>query len=53
MARGWIATGRSWKADTSPILHAEIYDGETTTPEEQQGWNTLQFTGAQWKPVDR
>ncbi len=25
----WIATDESWKADVSPILKAEIYDGET------------------------
>ena len=25
----WIATDENWKADLSPILHAELYDGET------------------------
>ncbi len=49
----WIATGPSWKADTSPISQAEIYDGETYDARKRAaGLDTPQFTGAQWKPVD-
>ena len=37
----WIATDASWKAATSPILQAEIYDGETMDARnELPGWDT-------------
>ena len=49
----WIATDESWKADVSPILKAEIYDGETFDARRvQQGWDTQSFSDAQWKPVE-
>ena len=49
----WIATDHSWKADTSPISQAEIYDGENyDARKEQPGWDTAEFSDAQWKPVD-
>ncbi len=37
----WVATDETWKADVSPILKAEIYDGETYDARtEQPGWST-------------
>jgi alpha-L-rhamnosidase len=49
----WIVTGDSWKADVSPILFAEIYDGETYDARRaQSGWDTAQFSDATWKPAD-
>ena len=49
----WIATDESWKADISPILKAEIYNGETyDARREQRGWSTSSFSDAQWKPVE-
>ncbi len=49
----WIATDETWKADVSPILKAEIYDGETFDARRvQQGWDTQSFSDAQWKPVE-
>jgi alpha-L-rhamnosidase len=48
----WIATDQSWKADISPILSAEIYNGETYDARRQQpGWNTASFSDAKWHPV--
>lgn len=48
----WIATDQSWKADTSPILSAEIYNGETyDARRQQQGWDTASFSEAKWHPV--
>ena len=49
----WVATDASWKADISPILKAEIYDGETyDARREQPGWSTATFSDAKWKPVE-
>lgn len=49
----WIATDASWKADVSPILSSEIYDGETyDARREQPGWDTAEFADAQWKPAE-
>ena len=49
----WVATDETWKADISPILKAEIYDGETyDARREQPGWGTAAFSDAQWKPVE-
>ena len=43
----------SWKADVSPILKAEIYDGESyDARREQPGWDTAAFSAANWKPVE-
>ncbi len=48
----WIATDQSWKADVSPILSAEIYNGETyDARRQQQGWSTASFSDAKWHPV--
>ena len=49
----WIATDDSWKADVSPIMFAEIYDGETyDARREQRGWDDAQFSDAKWAPVE-
>jgi len=49
----WITTDQSWKADASPILSAEIYNGETYDARlEQPGWSTAGFSDSQWKPVE-
>ena len=49
----WVATDETWKADVSPILKAEIYDGETyDARREQAGWSTAGFRDAHWKPVE-
>ncbi|HLK03145.1 MAG TPA: family 78 glycoside hydrolase catalytic domain [Candidatus Acidoferrum sp.] len=48
----WIATDGSWKADVSPIVFAEIYDGETYDSRKvQSGWNTAPFDDAKWNSV--
>ncbi len=50
----WVATDSQWKAAQSPILKAEIYDGETQDARlEMQGWKTARFTeGARWHEVE-
>ncbi|MGD0730559.1 MAG: family 78 glycoside hydrolase catalytic domain [Terracidiphilus sp.] len=46
----WVATDASWKADTSPILHSEIYDGESQDARLiQPGWDTAGFAAGDWK----
>jgi alpha-L-rhamnosidase len=48
----WIATDASWKADTSPILQAEIYDGETIDARKTpKGWDTAHFSDSTWQPA--
>jgi alpha-L-rhamnosidase len=47
-----IVTDEQWKADVSPILSAEIYDGETYDARRvQPNWDTAVFHDAQWQPV--
>ena len=49
----WVATDEKWKADVSPILSAEIYDGETyDARREQEGWSAAPFDDGKWKPVE-
>ena len=49
----WVVTDDSWKADVSPILSAEIYDGETYDARRvQPGWDMPDFSEARWHPVD-
>jgi alpha-L-rhamnosidase len=46
----WVVTGSEWEANTSNILHSEIYDGESQDARlVQPGWNTTQFNAAGWK----
>ena len=48
----WVATDTSWKADNSPILQAEIYDGETMDARKvAAGWDTASFSDAAWHPA--
>lgn len=45
----WIATDEQWKARQSPILKAEIYDGETNDARfAQPGWDTASFDESGW-----
>ena len=49
----WIMTDEKWKADISPILFAEIYDGETYDARKvQANWNTAGFDDSKWKTVE-
>jgi alpha-L-rhamnosidase len=49
----WIMTDEKWKADISPILFAEIYDGETYDARKvQASWNTTAFDDGKWKPAE-
>jgi len=49
----WVVSDASWKADVSPTLKAEIYDGETQDARLiQPGWNTAGFDAKSWKPVE-
>ena len=46
----WVATDKTWKADISPILFAEIYDGETYDARRvQQGWDAVAFDDSHWE----
>ena len=48
----WVATDPSWMANTSYILHSEIYDGESQDARAKQaGWDTAAFDAAKWKSV--
>ncbi len=47
-----IATDDSWKAAGSPILHSEIYAGETYDARlEKPGWNKAGFDDHDWTPA--
>ena len=49
----WVMSDDNWKAETSPILKAEIYDGETQDARLiQSGWNTAQFQDNAWKTAE-
>jgi len=46
----WVGTDASWQANTSPILHSEIYDGESQDARLMQpGWNRAAFDATRWK----
>jgi alpha-L-rhamnosidase len=48
----WVLTDATWKAESSPILQAEIYDGETRDArQETPGWDTAAFSDAAWHPA--
>jgi alpha-L-rhamnosidase len=50
--RDRIVTDESWKAAQSPILHSEIYAGETYDARlEQPDWNKREFDDTKWSPV--
>ncbi len=47
-----IVTDSSWKAKSSPILHSEIYAGETYDARlNEAGWNDVSFDDAKWSAV--
>jgi alpha-L-rhamnosidase len=49
----WILTDETWKVDISPILFAEIYDGETYDARKvQANWNTAVFDDSKWKSAE-
>jgi alpha-L-rhamnosidase len=48
-SRTTVGTDESWKASGSPILHAEIYAGETYDARlEKPGWNKTGFDDSSW-----
>jgi alpha-L-rhamnosidase len=48
-----ILSDASWKADSSAIQFAEIYDGETYDARKvQKGWDTAGFADGAWKAVE-
>ena len=48
-----IVTDEQWKADLSPILSAEIYDGETYDARKTQAnWDKATFDDKQWKAAE-
>ncbi len=49
----WILTDEKWKADSSPTLRAEIYDGENYDARKAQAnWDAATFDDSRWKPVE-
>ncbi|HEX4169446.1 MAG TPA: family 78 glycoside hydrolase catalytic domain [Bryobacteraceae bacterium] len=51
-SRQIVQTDTSWRSAQSPILHSEIYAGETYDARlEQPGWNTAGFDDHTWQPV--
>ena len=48
----WVSTDESWRAQDSPILSAEIYNGETyDARRSQKGWDLASFGDASWHAV--
>jgi alpha-L-rhamnosidase len=48
-----ILTDEQWKAEVSPILSAEIYDGETYDARKTQAnWDKATFDDKQWKAAE-
>ncbi|MFZ0746908.1 MAG: family 78 glycoside hydrolase catalytic domain [Terracidiphilus sp.] len=46
----WVTTDGDWKANTSYILHSELYDGESQDARRiQAGWDTAQFDARGWR----
>ena len=46
----WVESDTSWSANTSHILHSEIYDGESQDARlTQAGWDTARFNATGWK----
>jgi len=49
----WVNTDENWKAEISPILFAEIYDGETYDARKvQTNWDTATFDDRLWKSAE-
>ena len=48
----WVVSDGSWKAAQSPMLKAEIYDGETQDARLiQPNWNNTHFNAGSWYPA--
>lgn len=48
-----VVTDDSWRAEDSPVLFAEIYDGEIYDAGQQRsGWNKTDFDASHWRPVE-
>jgi alpha-L-rhamnosidase len=46
----WVNTDASWKANTSYILHSELYDGEMQDARlKVPGWDSADFSASDWK----
>jgi len=49
----WIVTDDSWKADVSPVLSAEIYNGEMYDARRLQvGWDNRAFRDTKWSTAE-
>lgn len=49
-----LASDTSWQGCKSPIVHADLYDGETYDARlEQEGWHGPGFSGMGWEPARR
>jgi len=51
----WVLSDGGWKAEISPILMAEIYDGETQDARRAQklaGWDKAGFDDRAWKSAE-
>ena len=47
-----IYSDGTWKGNDSPILHADVYDGETyDARREEAGWNCPKFDDSLWRNV--
>ncbi len=50
--RQTVVSDESWKGDYSPVLNAQLYDGETYDARmEQCGWDSAGFDDSAWKAV--
>src|SRR5438552_18538562 len=44
-----IVTDKSWKGAVAPVVHSEIYSGETYDARlEQKGWENPRFDDSRW-----
>ena len=49
----WVNTDQTWHSHLSPVVTAEIYDGEAyDARRELNGWDTSSASSDGWKPVD-
>jgi alpha-L-rhamnosidase len=52
-SRQVVVTGTGWRAASSPVLAADIYDGETyDARQEQVGWSAPGFDAAAWSVAE-
>jgi alpha-L-rhamnosidase len=51
-SHGSVVSDGSWKTAASPILHSEIYSGETYDARaESENWDLASFDDAKWRPA--